>query len=102
MYNEWKAQRQSAMDSRDNVTLFNDKIYQERNMNLGYYQGLDSRISERQATKMPIAGEGAVSFFGNLTTVLKFGSKLHPLFIPLAILSRGTEFVAREKSGITD
>jgi hypothetical protein len=100
MYNEWKAQRQSAMDSRDWGTQMRDDLYQEQNMNEGYYQGLEARISDRQAAKIPLAGEGAVTFFGYTTTILKLGSKLHPLFIPLAILSRGTEFVAREKSGL--
>tara|TARA_R110001606_G_scaffold365415_1_gene520269 strand:+ start:174 stop:548 length:375 start_codon:yes stop_codon:yes gene_type:complete len=100
MYSDWKAQRQSAMDSRAPIDAFNDMIYQERNMNESYYQGLNARISERQASKMPIAGEGAVSFFGDLTTVLRFGSKVAPQLVPLYLLSRLTEEVAKEKSGL--
>ena len=100
MYNEWKAQRQSAIDSRDWGTQMRDNLYQEQNMNEGYYQGLNARISDRQAAKIPIAGEGAVSFFGDLTTVLRFGSKIVPLFLPVYLLSRLTETVAREKSGL--
>ena len=49
---------------------------------------------------MPVAGQGAVTFFGDLTTVLKLGSKLVPLFIPVYLLSRVTEEVAKEKSGL--
>tara|TARA_R110002096_G_scaffold371334_1_gene564741 strand:- start:678 stop:1052 length:375 start_codon:yes stop_codon:yes gene_type:complete len=100
MYSDWKAQRQAAMDVRDFGTQMRDDIYQERNMNSGYYEGLNTRISERQATKMPIAGEGAVSFFGDLTTVLRFGSKVAPQLVPLYLLSRLTEEVAKEKSGL--
>jgi hypothetical protein len=100
MYNEWKAQRQSAMDSRDWGTQMRDDLYQEQNMNEGHYLGLEARISDRQAAKIPIAGEGAVSFFGDLTTVLRFGSKIVPLFLPVYLLSRLTEFVAKEKSGL--
>lgn len=100
MYNEWKSQRQSAMDGRNKIDVINDKIYQERNKSDSYYQGLESRISEREAAKMPIAGEGAVQFFSIANSVMTPVAKLYPLWLPIKALTTITEIVAREKSGL--
>jgi len=99
-YEDWKAERQAAMDARTPSQLAFDRAYQRANQSDSFYYGLESKIEERQQAKIPIAGAGAVSFFSDLTTVLKLGSKLVPLFVPAYLLSRLTEAVAREKSGL--
>jgi len=100
LYSEWKAERQASLDARSPFQLIRDRRYQGFNKNESYYTGLPDRIQDRQDSKMPVAGQGAVTFFGDLTTVLKLGSKLVPLFIPVYLLSRVTEEVAKEKSGL--
>jgi hypothetical protein len=100
MYKDWKAERQAAMDARTPTLL--DAAYKRANLNDSFYYGLESQIEKRQQAKIPIAGEGAVAFFSGLSDVLRWGSKVVPLFAPVAALSKLTEEVAREKSGIYD
>jgi len=105
-YSQWLAQRQTASDANTslihNVPLGQslDSAYREANQNDSFYFGLDGRIQERQQSKIPIAGEGAVIFFSALNNVLSVASKLNPIFLPVKGLARYTEQVAREKSGI--
>jgi hypothetical protein len=98
MYEDWKAERQAAMDARTPTLL--DAAYKRANLNDSFYYGLESQIEKRQQAKIPIAGEGAVAFFSGLTTTLQWGTKVAPFLTPLYLLSRTTEFVAREKSGL--
>ena len=97
-YEDWKAERQAAMDARTPTLL--DAAYKRANLNDSFYYGLESQIEKRQQSKIPIAGEGAVTFFSGLTNVLRWGSKVSPFLTPLYLLSRTTEYVAREKSGL--
>ena len=100
MYEDWKAERQAAMDARTPSKLALDQAYQQANQSDAFYYGLESKIEERQQSKIPIAGAGAVTFFSGLSSTLKWGSRVVPFFTPLYLLSRTTEFVAREKSGL--
>ena len=100
MYEDWKAERQAAMDARTPGQLQLDRVYQVANQSDAFYYGLESKIEERQQSKIPIAGAGAVTFFSGLTTTLKWGTRVVPFLTPLYLLSRTTEFVAREKSGL--
>lgn len=99
-YEDWKAERQAAMDARTPSQLSLDQAYQQANQSDAFYYGLESKIEERQQAKIPIAGAGAVTFFSGLTTTLKWGTRVIPFFTPLYLLSRTTEQVAREKSGL--
>jgi len=101
-YEDWKAERQAAMDARTPSQLALDQAYQQANQSDAFYYGLESKIEERQQSKIPIAGAGAVTFFSGLTTTLKLGSRVFPFLAPLYGLSRTTEQVARQKSGIYD
>ena len=98
-YEDWKAERQAAMDARTSSQLALDQAYQQANQSDAFYYGLESKIEERQQAKIPIAGAGAVTFFSGLTTTLKWGTRVVPFLTPLYLLSRTTEYVAREKSG---
>jgi len=100
MYEDWKAERQAAMDARTPGQLALDSAYQQANQSDAFYYGLESKIEERQQAKIPIAGAGAVTFFSGLTTTLKWGTRVVPFLTPLYLLSRTTESVAREKSGL--
>ena len=100
IYEDWKAERQAAMDARTPNQLALDQAYQQANQSDAFYYGLESKIEERQQAKIPIAGAGAVTFFSGLTTTLKWGTRVVPFLTPLYLLSRMTEQVAREKSGL--
>ena len=100
IYEDWKAERQAAMDARTPGKLAIDRAYQQANRSDAFYYGLESKIKERQQAKIPIAGAGAVTFFSGLTTTLKWGTRVAPFLTPLYLLSRTTEYVAREKSGL--
>jgi hypothetical protein len=100
LYSEWKQERQAAMDARTPFRIEQDRMYQGFNANEAYYTGLPDRIQDREAARTPIAGKGAVTFFSGLSDVLRWGSKVVPLFAPVAALSELTEQVARKKSGI--
>ena len=100
MYEDWKAERQAAMDARSPGQLQLDRAYQQANQSDAFYYGLESKIKERQQAKISIAGAGAVTFFSGLTDVLRWGSKVVPFLTPLYVLSKTTEYVAREKSGL--
>ena len=99
-YEDWKAERQAAMDARTPSKLALDQAYQQANQSDAFYYGLESKIEERQRSKIPIAGAGAVTFFSGLTSTLKWGTRVLPFLTPLYILSRTTEQVARQKSGL--
>ena len=100
IYEDWKAERQAAMDARTPGQLAWDQAYQQANQSDAFYYGLESKIEERQQSKIPIAGAGAVTFFSGLTSTLKWGTRVAPFLTPLYFLSRTTEYVAREKSGL--
>ena len=100
MYEDWKAERKAAMDARTPGQLALDQAYQQANQSDAFYYGLESKIEERQQAKIPIAGAGDVTFFSGLTSVLKWGTRVAPFLTPLYGLSRTTEQVAREKSGL--
>jgi hypothetical protein len=102
IYSQWKQERQAAMDARTPFRIEQDRMYQGFNANEAYYTGLPDRIQDREQARMPIAGRGAVTFFSGLSDVLRWGSKVQPLFTPLAVLSEVTEQTARRKSGIYD
>ena len=100
MYEDWKAERQAAMDARTPSKLAIDRAYQQANQSDAFYYGLESKIEERKQAKIPIAGAGAVTFFSGLTSTLKWGTRVVPFLTPLYLLSRTTEYVARQKSGL--
>ena len=102
LYSQWKQERQAAMDARTPFRIEQDRRYQGYNKNEAFYTGLPDRIQDREQAKIPIAGRGAVTFFSGLSDVLRWGSKVVPLFAPVAALSKFTETVARKKSGIYD
>jgi len=99
-YEDWKAERQAAMDARTPNQLALDQAYQQANQSDAFYYGLESKIEERQQAKIPIAGAGAVTFFSGLTSTLKWGTRVVPFLTPLYLLSKTTEYIAREKSGL--
>ena len=88
------------MDASTPGKLALDQDYQQANHSDAFYYGLESKIKERQQSKIPIAGAGAVTFFSGATSTLKWGTRVAPFLTPLYLLSRTTEFVAREKSGL--
>lgn len=102
LYSEWKQERQKAMDARTPFRIEQDRRYQGFYQNEAFYTGLPDRIQDREQAKIPIAGKGAVTFFSGFSDVLRWGSKVVPLFAPVAALVELTEQVARKKSGIYD
>lgn len=105
-YSQWLAERQSASNNETSLVQqlaygqSLDSAYREANQNDSFYFGLNGRIQERQQSKIPVAGEGAVTFFSALNNVMSVASKLFPLFLPIKALTKLTEQVAREKSGL--
>lgn len=103
MYAEWKADRQRALDNRSRFEVQIDTLYQKANTNDSVYFGLSDRIKTREQVQMPIAGEGAVTFFSIASTVTRPLAKLAPFpFFPITSMFSIAEMVAREKSGITN
>jgi len=107
-YSQWLSQREMASNNETSLVhqvVYGqslDAAYKEANQNDSFYFGLNGRIQERQQSKIPVAGEGAVTFFSALNNVMSVASKLFPLFLPVKALAKLTEQVAREKSGIND
>ena len=102
MYEDWKAERQAAMDARTPSKLAIDRAYQQANQSDAFYYGLESKIEERQQAKIPIAGAGAVTFFSGVSSTLKWGTRVAPFLTPFYTMFRTAEQVARQKSGIYD
>jgi hypothetical protein len=73
---QWKEDRQEFLDSRSDWQVMMDNIaYKKYSTDESFY-GLAEEIRARQESKMPIAGEGAVMFFSELTYWGKPLSKL--------------------------
>tara|TARA_B100001250_G_scaffold184027_1_gene158344 strand:+ start:586 stop:918 length:333 start_codon:yes stop_codon:yes gene_type:complete len=63
-YTDWKADRQAYLDNRSAWQVAADeRAYAKYNSDEGYY-GLADDIASRQASKIPIPGEGSVIFLG--------------------------------------
>jgi hypothetical protein len=78
-----------------------DEHYQAANQNDSFYFGLPGRIEKRQQDKIPIAGEGAVTFFSIASSVTRPFAKILPFpFLAIHGMLSFTEQVARERSGL--
>jgi len=106
-YAQWQAQRQRA--SNDNTSLIQqvaygqslDSAYKAANKNDSFYFGLNGRILERQESKIPIAGEGAVIFFSAANTVTRPLAKIAPFpFLAINGMFNFTEKIARQRAGL--
>ena len=70
-YDDWKADRQAYLDSRSNWQVMKDSLaYRKYNSDEMYY-GLADEIAQREESKIPIAGEGAIRFLNTMSTVTK-------------------------------
>jgi len=99
-YEDWKADRQQYIDSQTPMQVFDNLRYQAMNKNDDFYFGLGNRIRERQAAKIPIAGEGAVMFLEDMSDIAKWASVVNPLLRPLYLMTRTTEEIVRWRSGM--
>lgn len=62
-YEQWKEDRQAYLDSRSSWQVMKDTIaFEKYNSDKAYYS-LAADIKERQDSKVPVAGAGAVEFF---------------------------------------
>ncbi len=73
---QWKLDRQEFLDSRTDWQVMKDTSAYRRYSTDESFYGLAQEIKDRQESKMPIAGEGAVIFFTELTYWGKPLSKL--------------------------
>ena len=106
-YSQWQAQRQRASnDDTSSIQLLTygqslDSAYKAANKNDSFYFGLNGRIQERQESKIPIAGEGAVIFFSAANTVTRPLAKIAPFpFLAINGMFNFTEKIARERAGL--
>lgn len=78
-----------------------DEAYKLANQNDRFYFGLPGRIEKRQQEKIPIAGEGAVTFFSIASSTTRPLARVAPFpFLPIHAMLSFTEIVARERSGL--
>lgn len=87
-YDEWKADRQKALDARPPLQRLKDAKWQSMNTNDEFYFGLGREIEQREASKIPIAGEGAVEFLSLAGSTARFIA-LRTGFFPAALLAKG-------------
>lgn len=99
-YEDWKAERQQYLDSRDDFRIEADRIWQSMNTNNDFYFGLGKRIDERESSKVPVAGEGTVEFLTIASGSLKVPARF---FLPVRIvygMLEGAEALARQRAGL--
>lgn len=99
-YEMWQDERQAYLDSRSDWQIMMDTLaFQRYNPDEAYYS-LADEIKERQDSKVPIAGAGAVEFFSTGAALTKPLAKLGWPGAYVAGLFKLGEQYFRYKSGI--